>query len=39
MDILNVNEVKEFSFEKRIRKKLLGSDKLAAEFEIGSISD
>ena len=32
MDILNVAEVKEFSKEKRIRKKLLGSEKLAAEF-------
>jgi len=32
MDVLHVNSVKEFSKEKRIRKKLLGSEKLAAEF-------
>jgi quercetin dioxygenase-like cupin family protein len=32
MKVMNVNEVKEFSTEKRIRKKLLGSEKLAAEF-------
>lgn len=32
MEILNVNEVKEFSKEKRIRKKLLSSEKLVAEF-------
>ena len=32
MKVMNVNDVKEFSTEKRIRKKLLGSEKLAAEF-------
>lgn len=32
MEVLNVNEVKEFSKEKRIRKKLLGSEQLVAEF-------
>jgi quercetin dioxygenase-like cupin family protein len=32
MEVLNVNEVKEFSKGKRVRKKLLGSDKLVAEF-------
>jgi hypothetical protein len=30
MEVLNVNEVKEFSKEKRIRKKLLGSEQLVA---------
>lgn len=32
MEVLNVNEVKEFSMEKRIRKKLLSSEQLTAEF-------
>ena len=32
MEIIQINAVKEFSKEKRIRKKLLGSEKLAAEF-------
>ena len=32
MEVLQVNAVIEFSKEKRIRKKLLGSEKLAAEF-------
>jgi quercetin dioxygenase-like cupin family protein len=32
MEILSVNEVKEFSMEKRIRKKLLGSEQLISEF-------
>ena len=32
MEHLNIEEVKEFSTEKRIRKKLLGSEKIVAEF-------
>ena len=31
MEQLNIDEVKEFDTEKRIRKKLLGSDKIVAE--------
>ena len=32
MEVLDLNEVIEFSKEKRIRKKLLGSEQLTAEF-------
>ena len=31
MEQLNINKVKEFATQKRIRKKLLGSDKIVAE--------
>ena len=32
MEQLKIEEIKEFSTEKRIRKKLLGSDRIVAEF-------
>jgi len=32
MEQLRIEEIKEFSTEKRIRKKLLGSDRIVAEF-------
>ena len=32
MEQLKIEDVKEFSTEKRIRKKLLGSDRIVAEF-------
>ncbi len=32
MEQLRIEDVKEFSTEKRIRKKLLGSDRIVAEF-------
>jgi quercetin dioxygenase-like cupin family protein len=32
MEQLKIEDVKEFSMEKRIRKKLLGSDRIVAEF-------
>lgn len=32
MEVLNINEIKEFSKEKRIRNKLLSSEQLIAEF-------
>ncbi|MGD9044002.1 MAG: hypothetical protein PVG06_09830 [Desulfobacterales bacterium] len=32
MEHLRIEDIKEFSTEKRIRKKLLGSEKIVAEF-------